>query len=44
MSKYTYLEQYINLDLPHPNNLSDWFVEELKKMKSKNIVLGLQRV
>ena len=35
MSKYTYLEQYINLDLPHPNNLSDRFVEELKKMKSK---------
>ena len=35
MSKYTYLEQYINLDLPHPNNLSDLFVEELKKMKSK---------
>ena len=35
MSKYTYLEQYINLDIPHPNNLSDLFVEELKKMKSK---------
>ena len=35
MSKYTYLEQYINLDLPHPNNLSELFVEELKKMKSK---------
>lgn len=35
MSKYTYLEQYINLDLPHPHNLSDRFVEDLKKMKSK---------
>lgn len=35
MSKYTYLEQYINLDLPLPHNLSDRFLEELKKMKSK---------
>lgn len=35
MNKYTYLEQYINLDLPYPHYLQDRFAEELKKMKSK---------
>lgn len=44
MSKYTYLEQYINLDLPLPNNLSDQFVEELKKMKSKKNKILIKKI